>query len=247
MDKLTLLGFVLAVFAIIGGLVMEGGNALSLLHGPAFLIVVGGTVGAVMVQTPWRQFSHAFSMLKWMLFPPKEQHKKQVTELLGWADVARQKGFLALEETLDKEPDPFTRKALIMLIDGEEPEVIRDAMDTEIILYREHMLRSAKVFESMGGYSPTIGIIGAVLGLIQAMTFLSDPNELGKGIATAFVATIYGVGFANILFLPAANKLRALIHTQVLSKELVVEGILALAQGENPHRIEHRLLAFVPR
>ncbi|GAA5213963.1 flagellar motor protein [Corallincola platygyrae] len=247
MDKLTLIGFVIALFAIVGGLVMEGGSALSLLHGPAFLIVVGGTLGAVMVQTPWRQFAHAFIMLRWMLFPPAEQHKKLVTELLDWADVARQKGFLALEEALDKEKDPFTRKALIMLIDGEEPEVIRDAMDTEIILYREHMLRSAKVFESMGGYSPTIGIIGAVLGLIQAMTFLSDPNELGKGIATAFVATIYGVGFANILFLPAANKLRALIHTQVLSKELVVEGVLALAQGENPHRIEHRLLAFVPR
>ncbi|RCU44550.1 flagellar motor protein [Corallincola luteus] len=247
MDKLTLVGFVVALVAIIGGQVWEGGSALSLLHGPAFLIVFGGTLGAVMIQTPWRQFVHSFVLLKWMILPPPEQHPRLVSQLLAWSEVARQKGFLALEDALSKESDPFTRKALIMLIDGEEPEVIRDAMDTEIILYREHMLRSAKVFESMGGYSPTIGIIGAVLGLIQAMTFLSDPNELGKGIATAFVATIYGVGFANILFLPIANKIRALVHSQVLGKEMVVEGILALAQGENPHRIEHRLLAFVPR
>jgi chemotaxis protein MotA len=247
MDKFTLVGFIVALTAIVGGQIWEGGSAFSLLHGPAFLIVFGGTFGAVMVQTPWRQFLHALKLQKWIFVSPPERHQQLATQLLHWSELARQKGFLALEDALAEEKDPFIRKALEMLIDGEDATVIRDAMDIEIILYREHMLRSAKVFESMGGYSPTIGIIGAVLGLIQAMTFLSDPAELGKGIATAFVATIYGVGFANLVFLPVANKIRALIHMQVLSKELVVEGILAMAQGENPHRIEHRLQAFMPR
>ncbi len=245
MDKLAIGGFILAFAAILLGQVWEGGTLASLLHLPAFLIVFGGTVGAVMLQTPYPYFAGGLRMLPWVFSPPLSNERRLRNKILSWSDISRQKGFLALEEQVSNEQDPFIRRALIMLVDGEERETIRDALDTEITLYNERMLRSAKIFESMGGYSPTLGIIGAVLGLIQAMTYLNDPDALGAGIATAFVATVYGVGFANILFLPIANKLRSLVHQMVLEKEMVVEGVLALASGENPHRIEHRLDAFL--
>ena len=245
MDRLALAGLLLALGAILAGHMWEGGSALALLHLPAFVIVVGGTLGAVMLQTPWPQFNAGIRLLPWLLFPPQSRQPQLRKAVVAWASTARQKGFLALERELDGLQDPFERRALAMLIDGEEGHNIRDLLDTEIILYRERMLRAARIFESMGGYAPTLGIIGAVLGLIQAMGHLTDPGQLGSGIATAFVATIYGVGFANILFLPVAHKLRAIILQQVLDKELLAEGILALSQGESPKRIQSRLDAYV--
>lgn len=245
MDRLSLIGFALAIFAVLFGHMWEGGSPLSLLHLPAFVIVVGGTLGAVMLQTPLVPFMAGIKMLPWMLFPPPSRQLQLRKSIIGWAATARQKGFLALESELALLSDPFERKALTMLIDGEEGNSIRDALDTDIVLYRERMLRASRIYESMGGYSPTLGIIGAVLGLIQAMGHLTDPTALGTGIATAFVATIYGVGFANLVFLPCAQKLRAVIQHQVLEKELLAEGILALSQGENPHRIQTRLDAYV--
>ncbi len=244
MDKLTLAGFMLAVLAILLGHMWEGGSAWALLHFPAFLIVVGGTLGAVMLQTPWLQFVAGVRLLPWLLLPPPRRHQLLREQVVSWANTARQKGFLALENDLTQLRDPFERRALTMLIDGEELLAIRDALDTEIHLYRQRMLRAARIYEAMGGYSPTLGIIGAVLGLIQAMSHLTDPDALGFGIATAFVATIYGVGFANLLFLPIAHKLRALVLLQIEEKELVAEGILALSRGENPHRIQLRLNAY---
>lgn len=244
MDKLTLAGFLLALLAILAGHMWEGGSALALLHFPAFLIVAGGTLGAVMLQTPWLQFVAGVRLLGWLLQPPRPRHQQLRQMVVGWANTARQKGFLALEAELTHLADPFERRALAMLIDGEEGMAIRDALDTEIHLYRQRMLRAARIYEAMGGYSPTLGIIGAVLGLIQAMGHLTDPDALGLGIATAFVATIYGVGFANLIFLPVAHKLRALVLLQVEEKELIAEGVWALSQGENPHRIQLRLDAY---
>ena len=244
MDKLSLFGLVLGVVAILGGQVLEGGSVFSLMNGPAFLIVVGGTLGACMLQTPWYQFSRGLSMLKWLFFPPRFAMQPRIDSLMHWASLARTDGFLALERGLEEESDPFVRKGLMMLIDGQDEEHMRDTLEMEVIHTRDELAGSAKVFEAMGGYSPTIGILGAVLGLIQSMQHLEDPSRLGSGIATAFVATIYGVGFANLLYLPVYYKLKNVIYRQAMYCEMVVEGLLLIRRGENPLLLQGRLDAF---
>lgn len=244
MDKLSIFGLLLGFFAIIGGQVLEGGSIFSLLNGPAFLIVVGGTLGACMLQTPWYQFSRGLQMLKWLFFPPAYAIQPRIDILSQWAMMARSNGFLVLEDALEEETDPFVRKGLMMLIDGQDEEHIRETLEMEVIYTRDELGHSAKVYEAMGGYSPTIGILGAVLGLIQSMQYLDDPTKLGGGIATAFVATIYGVGFANLLYLPVYYKLRNVIYRQAMYSEMVIEGLLLIRRGENPFLLQGRLSAF---
>ncbi|NQY62341.1 MAG: flagellar motor protein [Alteromonadaceae bacterium] len=244
MDRLSIAGIIVALLAIIIGFTLDGGGLGALFELPAFIIVVGGTLGAVMLQSSQQQFVHAMSLLKWVIYPPKYDIPEGIDSILFWAEKARESGYLALEDLALEEDDGYVVKGLNSLVDGIDVDKFKVSLDLDLDLYREHNLRSANIFESMGGYSPTIGILGAVLGLIHAMGNLNDPNLLGQGIATAFVATIYGVGFANLLYIPVANKIRGIVHQQTMYREMMAEGLLAIANAETPNFIANKLSAF---
>jgi len=243
-DRLSVIGLLLAVFAVVGGHMLEGGAMAALYNLPALLIVVIGTAAAVMIQTPWHQFKRSFVMLKWIIWPPKLEIEQRINTMTRWSHIARSDGFLVLENELEAEADPMVRESLMLLIDGTDQEHIRQTLETRIFFKRDELGHSAKVFEAMGGYSPTLGILGAVLGLIQSMQYLDQPEALGGGIATAFVATIYGVGFANLLYLPIHHKLRNIVFQQALYYEMVLEGVLLINLGENPMVMKRRLDAY---
>lgn len=244
-DYISIAGLVVAIGAIVGGQVLEGGHIGSLLQITAFFIVTGGTMGAIMLQSSLPVFLNGIKLLRWVFMPPQVQARQLIDEIISWSQLARKGGLLALEPMIDDIVDPFKRKGLQMLVDGAEPEKIREAMEVEINTYEEHQRQAAKVWESAGGYAPTIGILGAVMGLIHVMENLSDPTKLGGGIAVAFVATIYGVGLANLMFLPIANKLKAIIGQQVSIREMLIEGLGAIANGENPRVIETKLQGYI--
>ena len=245
MDFGSLIGIAVALAGIIGGQLLEGGYVGSLLQSAAFLIVLGGTAGAVMVQSPARVFLRGVRMAKWIVLPPAFVPRGMIADILRWSVAARREGLLALEQQAELTADPFARKGLQLLVDGAEPDKLREAMEVEIVTFEEYHRQAARIWEAAGGYAPTIGILGAVLGLIHVMENLSDPARLGGGIAVAFVATIYGVGLANLVFLPIANKLKALIARQVLLREIFIDGLVSIANGENPRLIENRLLGYV--
>ena len=247
MDILTIAGLLLGLGGILLGQMLEGGKVASILQLTAFIIVIGGTTGAIMVQYTLPVFIKALKMLPWMIFPPKSAPQLIVEKILEWSNTARKNGLLALEGLVDSIADPFLQKGLQMLVDGTEPEKIRATLEVELLAREELDRQAAKVFESAGGYAPTIGILGAVLGLIHVMENLADPAKLGAGIATAFVATIYGVGSANLLFLPVSNKLKGVVHEQSYLREMIIEGLVAIAEGENPKIIESRLQSFYAR
>ncbi|BAU75673.1 flagellar motor protein [Metapseudomonas furukawaii] len=245
MDVLSLIGVILAFVAIVGGNYLEGGHVGALLNGPAALIVLGGTLGAAFLQTPISIFKRALAIVRWILFPPFIDLAGGINRVVNWSQTARKEGLLGLEPIADSEADPFARKGLQLLVDGVEPESIRSILEVDLFTQEGRDLQAAKVFESMGGYAPTIGIIGAVMGLIHVMGNLADPSQLGGGIAVAFVATIYGVGFANLLLLPVGNKLKAIAIRQSRYREMLLEGILSIAEGENPRSIELKLQGFM--
>ncbi len=245
MDFLTLIGLVVGIGAIVVGNILEGGHTSSLIQLTALLIVGGGTVGAVMVQTPVPVFVRALKMVPWIFFPPKVEQTEAIEKIIGWSNIARKEGLLGLESLVEAEPDPFARKGLQLLVDGSEPEAIRSILEVEIEVKEHFETQAAKVFEGMGGYSPTIGIIGAVMGLIHVMNNLADPSKLGPGIAVAFVATIYGVALANLIFLPMAAKLKSIVHDQAQFREMVIEGVVSIAEGENPRNIETKLQGYL--
>ena len=215
------------------------------MNGPAILIVFGGTVGAVMIQSPLRVFLRAMRIAVWVVAPPIPPVAGSIEKIVAWSQVARKEGLLGLKGVSDEEPDAFAQKGLQLLVDGGEPETIRGTLEVELAARERRDMQAAKVFEAMGGYCPTIGIIGAVMGLIHVMGNLADPSMLGGGIAVAFVATIYGVGMANLMFLPIANKLKLVVGEQAQFREMVLEGIVAIAEGENPRNIELRLLGYL--
>jgi chemotaxis protein MotA len=245
MDKLSIIGLLLAAVAIIGGQLLEGGNIGSLVQVAAFLIVIGGTLAAVMVQSPLPVFRDALKLARWVLLPPGFDAEGIIARIGEWSAAARRDGMLALENQVAATTDPFLRNGLQMLVDGFEPQRIREAFDVETEAWEERHRAAAKVWEAAGGYAPTIGILGAVLGLIHVMENLSDPNKLGGGIAVAFVATVYGVGTANLLFLPIASKLKMLIGREVRRREIVADGLLGIANGENPKLIVSRLNGYL--
>lgn len=245
MDILSIVGLIVAFGAILGGQTLEGGHIGSLINGPAALIVFGGTVGAVMIQSPLKVFMSSLRMSLWVLMPPKLQGDQSIERIMEWSNIARKEGLLGLEDIAENETDPFAQKGLQLLVDGSEPDVIRRVMEVDLEAKEHHGNQAAKVFEGLGGYCPTVGIIGAVMGLIHVMGNLADPSKLGSGIATAFVATIYGVGLANLLFLPIASKLKALVHAQTQLNEMIIEGVISIAEGENPRNIETKLQGFV--
>lgn len=245
MDVLSLIGILLAFVAILGGNILEGGTIGSLLNAPAALIVVGGTLAASLLQSRLPVLKRTLQISHWILLPPRVELTEGIEKVTRWSLVARKEGLLGLEPMTDDEPDPFARKAMHLLADGVEPANIRNILEADMFTQEERDLQAAKFYEAMGGYSPTIGIIGAVMGLIQVMGNLSDPSQLGSGIAVAFVATIYGVAFANLLLLPIANKLKAVVRVQSRYREMLIEGILSIAEGENPRSIELKLKGFL--
>lgn len=245
MDILTLTGLLIGFGAIIGGNILEGGHTGSLMQLTAFIIVTGGTFGAVMVQSPMSVFLNAMKSVSKIFLPPKIEAAETIQKILNWSGIARKEGLLGLESLVEAEPDLFARKGLQLLVDGTEPDTIRNILEVEMAAMEHRDLQAAKVFEGMGGYSPTVGIIGAVMGLIHVMQNLSDPSKLGSGIAVAFVATIYGVGLANLLFLPFANKLKTHVHNQAQFQEMIIEGIVSISHGENPRNIETKLQGFL--
>jgi chemotaxis protein MotA len=244
-DLATLVGLGLAFGGIVGGMMLEGGHLNELLQPTAALIVFGGTLGAVMVTTPMDVLKRAVKAVMTAFMEKKQAPNAIIEEVIGYATKARKNGIVSLEQDADRIQDPFLRKALNLAVDGTDLQEIRKMMELEMSL-EEHRTESvAKVFESAGGYSPTIGIIGAVLGLIQVMKNLANIDEVGRGIATAFVATIYGVGAANTLFLPIGNKLRARGQAGLQMKELMLEGVSGIVEGLNPKLIRTKLEAYV--
>ena len=245
MDILSIVGLVLALNAILVGAVLKGAGIMALVSSAAFMIVVVGTIAAIFIQTPLPVMRRALKIFPWIMRPPASNGGLLITKIVDWSNTARKQGLLGLEPTIAKEPDDFVKKALQLVVDGSEPESISAVMYVELNM-REHADTSAaKVFEGMGIYSPTLGIIGAVLGLMAVLQNLADPSKLGHGIAAAFTATVYGIGFANLFFLPVASKLKAIIHRQTQFREMVIDGMLCIAQGENPRSIEAKLQGYL--
>lgn len=245
MDKISFAGLALGLAAIVGGQVLEGGHVGSLIQPTALLIVLGGTLGAVMLQSPLPVFVAGMRMGAWVFFPPIVDSQKLIDDIGRWSHIARKEGLLALEAQIASMPDPFVRKGLQLLVDGAEPERLREVLEVEISAYEANLKLASKVWESAGGYSPTIGILGAVMGLIHVMENLSDPAKLGSGIAVAFVATIYGVGAANLVFLPIAKKLMANVTRLITLREMLVDGLVGIANGDNPRIVESRLQGYL--
>jgi len=245
MDILTIVGTILGFGAILGGQVLEGGSMGSIMQFTAAIIVFGGTLGAVLVNYPMHTVMLTVKNMKLVLLSNEGDPHKTIKLISELAGVARKDGLLALETSVKKVQEPFLRKGLQLVVDGTEPKLTREILEIEIGHDEEYNLTSAKVLESAGGYAPTIGILGAVLGLIHVMENLADPQKLGAGIAVAFVATVYGVGSANLLYLPLAGKMKIKIREQVIRQEMMVEGLIALSEGENPRRVEEKLTGFL--
>jgi chemotaxis protein MotA len=245
MDILSVTGFVLALVAIVGGSVLKGAGVAALLSAAAFVIVIVGTVSATLTQVPMAVMRRAMAISGWVFKPPDTGAEAMIERIVEWGQTARRDGLLGLESVAEEESDPFVQKALQLLVDGGEPETIQRIMEVEIDSREEQDMAASKVYEAMGIYAPTMGILGAVMGLMSVMQNLADPSKLGQGIAAAFVATIYGIGSANLFFLPMAGKLKSIIKEQTNLRSMIVEGIVSIAQGENPRNIETKLKGFV--
>jgi len=245
MDIGTIIGISLGFFAIIGGFLMEGGHVAAVLQPTAAVIVFGGTWAAVIMQFPLGDVARAFKDLRKAVFPPTADLMHVVEEMVKYAQRARKEGVVALETDAESASDPFLAKALRLAVDGSEAKVIRESMEVEMDRMEAEDDIGPKVFDAAGGFAPTIGILGAVLGLIHVMQNLSDPSKLGAGIAVAFVATVYALFAANILYLPLAGRIRSRCKAAHREHELVLTGVIAIVEGENPRIIEDKLKGYV--
>jgi chemotaxis protein MotA len=243
----TLLGIALALTGIVGGLLLEKGKIQDIAQGTAAMIVLGGTFGAVLVTNPLEVVLRAFAAMRSVFLERASPIPDAIESLIQYATKARKNGIVSLEAEAAAIPDPFLRKALGLAVDGTDLQEIRKMMETDMLLAEESAEAEAKVWEAAGGYAPTIGIIGAVLGLIQVMKHLEDIKEVGHGIAVAFVATVYGVGSANILFLPIANKLRARARAEMRLRDMTLEGVVGIVEGLNPTLIRLKLESYADR
>jgi chemotaxis protein MotA len=244
-DLGTILGILVAFLGILVGQAIEGGSVLQILQPTAAMIVFGGTLGATMIGFPIGVLKQAAADLMHIFKEENLEPAAIIDDVIKLAGKARREGIISLEKDAESVPDEFFRKSLIMAIDGSEPKELRQTMEVELQYMEERGEHSAKVFEAAGGYAPTIGILGAVLGLIQVMQHLDNIDEVGKGIAVAFVATIYGVGSANVFFLPAAGKLKFKNRKKMILKEMMLEGTLGILEGQNPRIIEGKLTSFL--
>jgi len=245
MDRASLIGIFLGVTAIIGGNLLEGGNINSIMQPTAALIVFGGTAGATLLSFPLRDVLKAIGSLRNILFVRSTDAGVLISDILHYSHTARHKGFLAIESDIPSITHPFFRKALTLAVTGMLPQLLVDAMERDSVTYEEENRRIAKVYETAGGFAPTIGILGAVLGLIHVMENLSDPAKLGSGIAVAFVATIYGVGSANLLLLPISRKLTHRLNRELSVRAMIIEGVIGIQAGINTHYLEAKLRTFI--
>lgn len=245
MDKSSLIGIVLALGGILAGLLLEGGNLSQILQPTAAMIVLGGTLGAVMLQFPMPVVAQAMRRFGSVFVTPKQNPQETIRCLVDYAQKARRAGIVSLDAELPLITDPFLKKSLMLAVDGTEPEELRKIMELELDNQAEYEEQVPQVFESAGGFAPTIGIIGAVLGLIQVMQHLDKIDEVGRGIAVAFVATIYGVGSANLLYLPVAGKMKLRIREEQIIREMTLEGVASILEGMNPRMLEIKLLGFL--
>jgi len=244
-DKASIGGVLLAVAGIVAGLLLEGGHLGQIVQPTAAMIVFGGTLGAVLLQYPLSTVMDAVQRLAHVFFMPHDENQKLIQVLVTYANKARRSGVVSLDQDLKQIEEPFLRQALTLAVDGSEPAELRKIMSLSLDTRIAGEERLPAVFESAGGFSPTIGILGAVLGLIQVMQHLDKIDEVGKGIAVAFVATIYGVGAANLFFLPAAGKLRIRIHDEHQRREMMLEGVISILEGINPRMLEVKLSGFL--
>jgi chemotaxis protein MotA len=245
MDKASIGGVVLAIVGIVAGLLIEGGNLGQILQPTAALIVFGGTMGAILLQFPLTTVVAAFSGMAHIFAAPRRQDGQLITQLVSFANKARRNGVVSLDADLATIDDPFLKRAVMLAVDGTEPAELRKIMRVSLDSGTENDERLPAVFESAGGFSPTIGILGAVLGLIQVMQHLDNISEVGRGIAVAFVATIYGVGIANLFFLPFAGKMRIRIREVHRRREMMLEGVISILEGMNPRMLEIKLAGFL--
>jgi chemotaxis protein MotA len=244
-DKASVGGIVLAIGGILAGLLLEGGNLRQILQPTAAIIVFGGTLGAVMLQFPLPVVLLAFRWLAAVFVTPQHTPEETIQRLVQYAQKARREGIVSLDADLAEIEDPFVKKSLMLAVDGTEPQELRKIMELELDNQAEYQEQVPQVFESAGGFAPTIGIIGAVLGLIQVMQHLDKIDEVGRGIAIAFVATIYGVGSANLLYLPMAGKMKLRIREEQIAREMTLEGVASILEGMNPRMLEIKLLGFL--
>jgi chemotaxis protein MotA len=247
MDLASVIGIVLALGAIFGSMIMEGGNPAALLHPGPMLLVFGGTIGVTMIGYTMKDVTGlAKVVLKAYMPGPPPETGETIAQMVSFADKARRDGLLALEEEAKNIEDPFLKRGIQMAIDGTDPEVVRDVMETEVAAIKERHKVGAKFFADMGAFAPTLGIIGTVLGLVHMLENLSDPSSMGPLIAAAFIATLWGVMSANVFFLPISNKLKRASTEEVAFKELVLEGVLSIQAGSNPRAVAEKLKSFLP-
>jgi len=245
MDIASIGGLFLALAAILGAMIMEGGRLAQITQLTAAMIVLGGTIGAVMVQFPLNVFLAAMRGVVGVFLHKGADREAMLTQIVEFANKARKSGIVSLDSDLAKIGDPFLKQGLMLAVDGTESSEVRKIMQLEIDIKSEKEEKIAQVFESAGGFAPTVGIIGAVLGLIQVMQHLDNIDEVGSGIAVAFVATIYGVALSNLFCLPAAGKLKIRHKEHVLMKEMMLEGVISILEGLNPRMIETKLRTFL--
>ncbi|EIL92369.1 flagellar motor component [Rhodanobacter fulvus Jip2] len=246
MDMVSLIGTILGFVVIILGTVLKGSTVAALWNPAAFVIVFFGTLAALLVQNQGKVLKHALKMMSMVYKPPRHQPGDLISRIVGWSEISRRQGLLGLEPQIEAESDSFISKGLQLLVDGGEPEAIRSVLEVDLQTREAVDLAGAKVYENAGIYSPTLGIIGAVMGLMAVMQNLADPSKLGHGIAAAFVATIYGVALANMFMLPMSARLKSLINKQSQMREILIEGLVSIAQGDNPRQIEARLQGYLP-
>lgn len=244
MDLTSIIGIVLGMGAVVGGQVLEGGSIMALIQPTAFMIVLGGTAGAVMLSFTGHEALSAIKDLPKIFLGGGKKPSEVVEFLVNLALKARKEGLLALQNDIKQIDDPFLKKGLELMTDGTDPQLLRELMETQISFFEHDIGQQAKFWETAGGFTPTVGILGAVLGLIHVMENLSDPSKLGSGIAVAFVATVYGVGFANLIFIPMGNKVKFKRREEVVLREMMIEGILSIQAGESPNFIQEKLSVF---
>lgn len=245
MDILSLIGLVMGFGAIVLTMTVDGGDLGSLIQLSAMIIVGGGTVGAVLLQTPLAVFLRGCRMLVWVFFPPRDDREELVKNIMDWLRIARRQFILALDPVAEEQSDPFIRQGLRLVVDGIDAAQIRILLESVITTQEHEEMLASEMFEAMGGYAPTVGILGAVMGLITVMSHLEDPTKLGSGIATAFVATVYGVGAANLVCLPVGNKLKVLVRRRMRRLEMITEAMVGIAIMEQPMQFEMRLRSFL--
>ena len=245
MDIASIIGFIMGLGGIIFGNFLQGSNLMQLIDPIGFVIVIVGTTGATVAGNRMENIKKAVISAKGVILSKKVDYETTISDLLNYATKARKNGVLALESEIEASSDPFIKKALQLVVDGIDPQVVMDIMETELSNIEEFGDESVKIFEQAGGYSPTLGIIGAVLGLIHVMQNLNQPNRLGLGIAVAFTATLYGLAFANTILFPISSKLKMNLKVEVLRYELILMGIRSIQNGENPRLIEEKLKSFL--